>query len=109
MSGANGERNVDPDAVEHRLCERTERTKQRHVAVATRKLDEDCRGELEGLCDRLADQILTGPMVALDLAAQRDDPALARTVATLFAVESHGDPRDVTEEETREAAVSVEQ
>lgn len=86
--------------VSRTLRQRAERTKRRQVDIATAKLDGDRRAELETLCDRLTDRLLGGPLAALEVASERDDPELARSVATLFDIEDSG--RAVGADDARE-------
>jgi len=103
MSRPTGEdETVDPDVVARRLRERAASTKRRQVALATEKLDGHHRDELAELGEHLVDRLLAGPLGTLSLAAERNDPELARTVATLFDVDSRSDRSDDANDDTRE-------
>jgi len=110
MPGTSGDdTGVDPAAIAHRLHDRTARTKRREVATATARLDGDYEDELQVLGERLAGRLLAGPLSALAVAAQRDDPALARDVATLFGVERDASAVETTGTAFQKRTSSVEQ
>ena len=109
MTGMTADDEVDPATVARQLCERAERTKRRQVAVAAEKLDDPDSDELDALCERLTARILAGPLAALEVAADHDDPELARAVTTLFAIEGRDGSVETTEDDAREALVPVDQ
>ncbi|MFW6436125.1 MAG: hypothetical protein ACOCYZ_00660 [Halococcoides sp.] len=78
---------VESDEIARQLSARAASIERTQIEVATSKLDPEHHDVAVDLAERVTEQVLEGPLDALDAAAEREDTETVRTIATLFDID----------------------